>query len=257
MLLMLTLLLSKPAFAYDQWIEPRPTPAGVQVHLRLGEHLTGVEPFLVKDPGRYSRFALYSSAGVRDLHTTLLAGADPAAVVRLRPEETGTLLLALDGQPKDIELEAAKFDAYLAEEGLEAVRAARAGLQSPAHERYSRTLKAIFANGAPDGEVATTAIGQELELVPVTDPLRAQIGEPWRVTVIFRGQPLPGVQILAARRAPDGEVTTHLLRTDAAGVAAFALDGPGDWIVRLVHMLPSEEQGAEWRSWWTSLTFSR
>jgi hypothetical protein len=42
--------------------------------------------------------------------------------------------------------------------------------------------------------------------------------------------------------------------TDGRGIARFAYDGSGFWLLRLVHMLPCREAcgDADWRSYWAA-----
>lgn len=255
--MLLLLALVAPALAHDHWIEPRPVRGGVAVHVQLGEHLTGAEPHRVKGPGGYARFGIYSRVGFRDLRPSLLVDADPLASVRWEEGERGTLMLVMDSTPREITLEADTFDAYLLEEGLSDVIAARAGRGGPGRERYSRCLKSILARGRAGRPVATQVIGQDLEIVPEQDPLTLAEGAELPLRVLFRGEPLAGAEVIAARRDDSGEVRTWKGRTDAHGRFVFKLDGAGVYLVRLVHMTASAEAGADWRSWWSSLTFPR
>ena len=100
-------------------------------------------------------------------------------------------------------------------------------------------------------------IGQDLEIVPEQDPLTLAEGAEVALRVLFRGEPLAGASVVVARRDGSGEVRTWTARSDVEGRFVFRLDGAGVYLARLVHMTASEEEGADWRSWWSSLTFSR
>ena len=255
----LLLSLSLSAAAHDHWIESTLQDRALTLQLRLGEHLADAEPYVVREPGRYARLDLVDARGVVSLLSSLLVGSDPAVVVKLAPGTSGTRMVVADAQPRDIELEGAKFDGYLAEEGLSQVRAARAAAgatAAPARERYTRHLKHLFTSGTPTPGVAERVLGQALEIVPDTDPFTLAEGGALSLRVLFQGQPLTDTPVLGARRAPDGTVVSYPLRTDAEGRVRLAVAGKGIWIVRLVHMLPSTEPAADWRSWWASLTFA-
>jgi hypothetical protein len=46
-------------------------------------------------------------------------------------------------------------------------------------------------------------------------------------------------------------------RTDGRGRATLKLDRPGFWLVKAVHMIPAPaDAGADWESFWASLTFA-
>jgi uncharacterized GH25 family protein len=93
------------------------------------------------------------------------------------------------------------------------------------------------------------------QIVPAANPYSVAIGGTLTVQVLFRGKPLARQAIAAANRF-HGDIQPQRLRTDAQGRATFRIDCGGDWMIRLVHMEPSDRPGADWRSWWTSLTFS-
>ena len=251
-------LVFTPAYAHDQWIVPQTVGAELHIALRVGEHLDQAEVQTVKDPASTARFELRSGATVRDLRGSLQAGVDPVATTPLQPSEAGTLLLAYDGATHDITLDPEKFDAYLADEGLVVAQRARAGKPPvPGRERYSRCMKSLLVVGAPGGGVVTAPIGQELEIVPLEDPYLLTNGADLPVEIRFKGLPLAGAQVLGAHRlGADPSVSTTRV-TDSAGHAAIPLNGSGDWIVAMVWMIPSTEPGADWRSYWASLTFSR
>ena len=55
------------------------------------------------------------------------------------------------------------------------------------------------------------------------------------------------------------ETGTHreaaALRTDAKGVARVEITRPGRWYLRLIRMLPSDDEGVDYESNWATLTF--
>jgi uncharacterized GH25 family protein len=108
-------------------------------------------------------------------------------------------------------------------------------------------------------------VGLPAEIVPLTDPLASEI---FRVRVLFRGEPVAGALLNAWRRQLDrADAPRHpprepvpavaQARTDSGGVAALLLHGRGEWLVSAVHMVPSSDAGADWESYWASLTFAR
>ena len=72
---------------------------------------------------------------------------------------------------------------------------------------------------------------------------------------ILRGKPLPGRALSCVNRYR-GALMSKTVRTDSNGKASFALGRGGDWLLSLVHMEASKEEGADWRSYWASLSFS-
>jgi uncharacterized GH25 family protein len=66
---------------------------------------------------------------------------------------------------------------------------------------------------------AGAPVGDELEIVPVTDLARAKVGDKLAVRVLFQGKPAPGA-IVAVDHRPIGE-------TDSEGVTRLRLRSPG------------------------------
>ena len=98
--------------------------------------------------------------------------------------------------------------------------------------RYEKFAKALVAVG---GETTgfDTVVGQRLELVPLTDPAKAKVGQDLPVRVLYDGQPTPAT-VLATY---DGFTKTpntyaYYTETDDAGVAQIRITHPGLWLVR-------------------------
>jgi uncharacterized GH25 family protein len=259
---LLGLVYGTPARAHDKWLEIEPfssaAPGPAKVYLLTGEVLQQSELLPLRRAAIVKRFQLVSSAGSRDLRSQLREDQQPLAVIQTESLRPGTSMLALDTAATDILLPAEKFQRYLFEERLVdilALRAARGQEDVPGRERYSRSLKALVQIGGKLDQEALRPLGQELEIVPLVHPYGLHPGSTFPVRVLFRGNPVKGRAVTFANRYR-AQVTTRIVRTDADGRASVPIERAGDWLVALVHMEPSTEAGADWRSYWASLTFS-
>jgi len=243
--------------AHDLWIEPssfRPAESQLfAVRLRQGEGFRG-EP-VARNEKRIERFAAVGPGGEIPLNGT--EGADPAGFAVLAAP--GTWILVYDNNHARIELEGPKFEAYLAEEGLERVsrlRADRGQTAAPGREAYSRCAKSLVrvGNGSEDGY--DRVLGLPLELVPQASPTGLPADGELPVLLLFQGKPLAGALVVAfPKAAPEARVSG---RTGDDGRVRLRLDRPGDWLVKAVHMEPAAaDSGADWESFWASLTFQR
>jgi len=258
----LALLVSAGVQAHDFWIDPssfRPAPGQrVLVRLRVGQKFKG-DP-MPRDPKLLRRFSLFSgtpgnSAGGGETPIPGVAGAEPAGFATVT--SPGLNLITYASGRSSVELDAAKFETYLADEGLDTIKAQRAKkgqTAAPAKEVFSRYAKSYLAVGGAGGPGYDRVLGLTLELVPEKDPTALPPGAELPVRLLYLGKPLPGVLVAAfTRDQPDARVTA---RTDAAGRARLRLDRPGVWLVKAVHMIPAPaETGADWESFWASLTF--
>jgi uncharacterized GH25 family protein len=243
------------ASAHDFWIEPSTFhPArGVVVSaaLRVGVRLQG-EP-VPRMPMLINRFVLRSKSGEAPL--VGITGEDPAGSAQVR--DTGLQWIGYQSNASPVTLEAKKFEDYLREEGLERVielRAKNGQSASPGRERFYRCAKALLESGSSKGETPDGPLGFTLELVPRTNPYATRIGGELPLTLLFRGEPIANVLIVAMNRQ-DPEKTVRA-RTDAKGQVTLRLPRPGFWLVKAVHMEAAKVgAGADWESWWASLTF--
>ena len=251
-------LLAGPALrAHDFWIEPSAfTPAPGQqvfVRLRVGEHFRG-DP-VPRNPKRIERFAALGAGG--EIPIAGIPNSEPAGVLSLNAP--GLYLLIYDSNHASVDLEGKKFEEYLAMEGLEAISALRAKRDqtgAPVKEIYSRCAKSLVSVGSGNGSGAgfDRFLGLPLELVPEMNPYSLKGGGEMAVRLSYGGKPLAGALVMALQRdRPEPRIAA---RSDSQGRVRLRLDRPGVWLIKAVHMVPApKESGADWESFWASLTF--
>lgn len=243
------------ADAHDCWIEPvaQAAPQEGQVGIRMFVGDQGeVEAHRRRAPAKIVRFSALGPAGEVAIEGE--EGQEPCG--RLATGEPGLYAIGYTNLPSTITLDAARFEAYLREEGLESIvelRAARGHSDRPGRERYSRCAKTLVAVGPPDAPGWERTFGFELELVPDTNPLLLRPNEELPLRLLLRGQPLANAKVHAWNRSRwDVRVEA---RTDAEGRTRLALPLGGRWVVAAVHMEEAREGPEEWESRWASLSF--
>jgi hypothetical protein len=251
------------AGAHDFWIEPsthRPAPgAVVAATLRIGDH--GTTATYGRTPVHVERFVLTGRDGT--IVVPGRPGDDPAG--RVTVPAAGPWWLAYRSRRSFIALEAAAFEGYLRDEGLDRIVGLRrgAGLAArPGRETFSRCAKALLWSGEPTATPAalatiTTPLGLTLELVPEADPSRLHFGDTLSVRLLFEDAPVVAALVDATWLAVP--TRTVSLRTDAAGRVQIPLTHTGSWMLAAVHMEPAAPDvvpRADWESWWASLTFA-
>jgi uncharacterized GH25 family protein len=238
-------LIAAAASAHDFWLEPstfRPPPgSNVTVRLRVGEHFRG--DAVARNARLVERFIARN--GANEMEIAGNHGDDPAGTLVI--QRAGVWVLGYRSKPRPVTLEAAKFEQYLREEGLEHVietRRKQRRANEPGREIFSRSAKSFLVAGS-DRAGVSKPLGFRFELVP--DALDAR----FRTTVLFEGKPAAGVLVVAMNK--DGARLTA--RTSADGRATLPLTR-GHWLVKAVHMVPApDESGADWESLWASVTF--
>lgn len=249
-------LLAGPALrAHDFWIEPSAfTPAPgqrVAVRLRVGQDLRG-DP-VPRDPALLRRFSVVGPSGESPVPG--VPNTDPAGFAAF--QSPGPYTIVYESGRSSVELDAQKFEKYLAEEGLEkisALRASRGQSGAGVKEVFSRFAKALILAGGSRGSGYDQVLGQRLELVPEASPYALTGGGELRVRLLYEGKPLAGALVAALQKGrPEARVSA---RSDKGGRVRLRLDRPGFWLVKAVHTVPApKEAGADWESFWASLTF--
>lgn len=181
----------------------------------------------------------------------------------------GTHVLGASLTPKSIHLAAPQFNAYLREDGLPdmlASRKATGALQSAAHERYAKHVKALVrveGRGVPTAAHDTAyriVLGYPAELVPSSDPYRMKPGGSLEVRALVDGAPVDRQVVIAGGRTVTGKlIPERQVRTDRQGRARFALTQRGTWYVKFIHMIPvaaSPTDSVTHESKWATLTFA-
>lgn len=241
-----------PAAAHDFWIEPSTfKPAvgeTVLTSLRVGQDFLG-DPVPRSTP-IIDRFIVRDASGEHPVNG--FENQDPAGYVRLNVP--GSAIIGYRSKPYPLTLDAAKFEAYLRQEGLEpiiALRARRGESAKPDKEIFSRCAKALVVTEKGTLSGYDKPLGFRLELIPETSPLAAST----RFRLLYEGKPLAGALVMAL--AQDGG-TGLRARTDAHGRVDFAFPKNGVWLVKSVYMIPAPAgSGADWESFWASFTFER
>ena len=260
-LALLAILLPLSAlWAHDFWIDPssfHPEPGQrVTVRLRVGQHFRG-DP-VPRDLSLLQRFSVIGPGG-GETPVPGVPGAEPAGFATITAPGLSLITYASGRSP--VSLDGAKFETYLAEEGLETISAERARkgqTAAPIKEVFSRYAKTFLnvggRRGGKGGAGYDRVLGLTLELIPEKDPTGLTSGMELPVRLLYRGKPLAGVLVTALPHdKPDTKVTA---RTDAEGRARVRLNQPGEWLVKAVHMIPAPAgAGADWESFWASLTF--
>ena len=248
-------LLSIPLIAHDMWIEPATfAPAQgqiVAIRLKVGQDFLG-DP-LPRSAALINQFIVADAEGVKP--TVGREGGDPAGLVRAAVP--GMMVVGYRSNANPLDLAAEKFNAYLKEEGLDAVLALRAKRnQSGARgrEMFYRCAKSLLLSGTPSPMQTDRQLGFPLELVAERNPYLLHAGDSLPMRLTYENKPLAGALVVAMNRQNPSEKIA--LRSGKDGRVQFKLRPGGMWVIKAVHMLPAPAgMDADWVSYWASETF--
>lgn len=250
--------LTAALFGHDLYLRPRlfrftPGQAGT-VEFHNGEAFpeSQVPPVLARLQGT----RVLSPQGAHPLTGVRIVGK--AAFANFKAPAAPAFLVVGHTVPNFIELDAKKFEEYLAHEHLTAIsdwRKAHGESAKPGREFYSKYVKTILHTGAPDAFV-TRPIGAPIEFVPLADPATKKPGDKLTVQILFHGAPAPNLHVEAAYASGKDVKERPMGRTNQEGKIDIPLDSPGLWKLHAIHMQRRQDtKQADWESHWASLTF--
>jgi len=185
-------------------------------------------------------------------------GPDSTSLLSLDLGAAGTYVAGVSVRPRELELSAKDFNAYLEEDGLPDVLEARRRdheLDRPAKERYSKHVKAVFQAGDPRTGGFAAVLGYPAEIVPLENPYRLGRAATLPVRCLVDGKPVANQVVLWGGEHRGTAVPQRSGRTDQDGVALIVTDSPGRWYVKFIHMAKGPQTGLDYESKWATLTF--
>jgi hypothetical protein len=252
--LLVLLLLTNAAFAHDLYLVSGIAGAEGKVCARIGEAFPESEAAVAKP--RVELFRLNGVDLAGEVEGNQFCARIPVNVPATAAQYGAPVMAEMVVRPTFIKLEAQDFNEYIKGEGFKGVIAAReksGGSAAPGRELYSRYSKAVLI----DGGDLDRPFGHALEIV-IEKGIPTGAGN-LAVRVLFLGKPLADAQVAAVYSGVkiEGHAFPVVTRTDQDGRAVLKLDRTGLWYVRLIHMVPSEnDPDFEWRSFFATLTFT-
>ena len=208
---------------------------------------------------RLADLSVFSNGGaVANAETIAWRAEEKLSVLEIQTGGPGTYLVGISTRPREIELKAADFNSYLAEDGLPDILAARKKnheLGKDARERYSKHVRAVFQVGDVRTDDYKRPLNYPVEIIPQENPFSLKVGQTLPVLCLLDGKPLVNQFVIAGWESHHGKISSTGLRTNARGIARFKLSAAGKWFVKLIHMVPVTETNLNYESKWATLTF--
>jgi uncharacterized GH25 family protein len=223
------------------------------VRFMVGENFMG-EPWDLK-VHKVEKLNLHNGADVKSLTDSIRI--DPKNNLWLSLQDEGTYMLSLESNNAFSELDAEKFNDYLKEDGLDDVldhRKKTNSLNMPAKEFYRRYSKLLLQSGNKRDDTYKKVLGFPIEIIPEMNPYQLKKGDAVKFKILSGGKAAFGVKVRVWNRFQN-RTTIQNIYTEKDGVIETRISNPGAWMVSVVKMVPTKEVGAEWQSYWTSLTF--
>jgi hypothetical protein len=209
------------------------------------------------DRNRLRDLSLAAAGARRQLDRSAWDTAKTISTLSFQTGEPGTYVLGASLEPRLIRLAAKDFNAYLAEDGIPDVLAARrrsGELKKPARERYHKHIKAILQVGDARSDDFGVTFGYPAELVALANPYSVRVGQSLAFRCLVDGAPAARQYVMAGYDPGSGKLTTRGYRADSAGVVRVPISRRGKWFVKFIRMEPVKDS-VDYESKWASLTF--
>jgi hypothetical protein len=249
-------LLAVPALSHEFWIAPDPYQANpgdpLIAQFKNGENFIGIN--LGYFERRSARFEMIQDGKATPLNPR--QGNLP--VLEMAAPGDGLLVIAHETTPSRITYkEWEKFQAFADHKDFPDIRARHLERKLPLTdfaEGYSRHVKALIGIGLAEGQ--DRALGLETEFIALTNPYTDDTSTGFAVELRYLGALRTNAQIEVFARAPDGEVSVNLYRTDDKGRAVIPVQAGHEYLLDAV-VLRESPDGADhvWETLWAALTF--
>jgi uncharacterized GH25 family protein len=244
--------------AHEFWLQPDKfiykKGEKANIKFRVGENFEGEN--WAGNRSKINFLHLYLNGVKTDLSSALSDNKGDSLQYTLAQE--GTAMVVYSGLNSFIELEPAKFNAYLKEDGLRntiSYRNDHSETDSMGREFYQRSVKTILQVGFKYDSSFKQATFLPLDIIPLEHPYLIRDRQKMSVKVFFNKEPLPE-QLIKIWYRENNKTSMEELLTDQDGIVSFKIKKTGNWMVSTVKMIRLEnDPKANWQSYWGSCTW--
>ena len=237
----------------DKFIYKHAEP--VNIKFLVGENFTGEN--WTDDKDKINSLRLYFE-NITDENVDDNFGKNKGDSLQIAMLDEGTVMVTLNTTNSFIDLDAAKFNDYLKEDGLtEALeyREKNGDTAKNGRENYQRSVKTIFQVGSKYTNVYKQRTNLPLDIIPADHPYAISKDGNFKVKLLFLGERLTNTKVRVWHKLDD-KISQQEYRTDDEGEIKFFVSPEGEWMVSCVKMVRLEDDPrSEWQSYWGSLTW--
>jgi hypothetical protein len=209
-------------------------------------------------PDRLLDLSLVGPVQRRALARTAWKPSGDSTWLTVQTGAAGTYVIGASLSPRQIALTADEFNSYLKEDGIPDILNARTlngELGVAVRERYQKHVKAVLQVGDTRTEAYAAVLGYPAEIIPLSNPYAAKIGDTLAVRALVDGKPIASQMLLSGGERDGQAIAENWARSDTAGVARFALTEAGKWYIKFIRMVPVSGDSVNYESKWATLTF--
>ncbi len=186
--------------------------------------------------------------------------------LKFKTGKPGTYVAGVSTNFNMIELTGDEFNEYLEHDGVLNVledRKKNKELNKPAKEKYAKYVKAIFQVGNKSSNDFAKTLDYPIEFIPIENPYTLNENETLHVRLLKDGEPLKNQLVYIGYQQDDHHHDSQSdhqhneikLKSNSKGVVSIQISEHGQWYIRTIDMVKSDEQGIGYESNWATLTF--
>ena len=244
--------------AHEFWLQPHKfiykKGDSATISFRVGENFEGDN--WNGNRSKINFLSLYQNGIKKDIASFLSDKNGDSILIPF--SQQGTAVVVYSGVNSFIELEAAKFTAYLKEDGLqEAIdyRKQHGETDSMSHEAYQRSVKTILQVGKKYDNTFSIETNLPVDIIPATHPYKIKNKQFITFKILFQKKPLVNHLIKIWHRVNNKTIFLETM-SDENGLVNFLVKPHGKWMVSTVQMIrTNKEPQANWQSYWGSCTW--
>lgn len=245
-------------FAHEFWLNPDKfiykRTDKINIRFLVGENFEGQN--WKGNNERINSLKIYYGGVIDDLSPVVTETAGDSIEYSMIDE--GTNLIAFHSTNAFIEMEPAKFEEYLKEDGLtDAIVYRNEHKENGCNGRelYQRCAKTLLQVGDVKDDTYKIPTFLPIDIIPLSNPYLAKDKSLLRAKIFYRTSPLANSLVKVWHRV-NGKTEKKELSTDATGEIVFRLTTKGKWMISTVQMERVEDNPfCDWQSYWGSLTW--
>jgi uncharacterized GH25 family protein len=251
-------LITTVLLAHEFWLQPDKFiyQPGESIHIKflVGENFEGEN--WGGNVAKIESLTLYQDDVEDDLST--LISEEKGDSLEFGCYEEGNVMVAYHSNNSFIQLEPAKFNAYLEEGGLSnaiTYRKEHNETDSASREFYQRSVKTILQIGEKTNNTFSRKTNLPLDIIPLYNPYILKNGDSLTAKIFFQKKIFANALIKIWHR-DNNKTEKQELTTNEKGEIGFPVTTTGAWMISTVKMehLDHDAQ-ASWQSYWGSLTW--
>ena len=209
---------------------------------------------------RVKEIAVLGPASKFMMDTAAWMATGDTSTFRVKTSGEGTYVLGAATRPSIIPLTGEEFNAYLKEDGIPDVLAARRRdkeLDRKVRERYAKNIKTMIQAGESRTANFSTPLGHAAEIIPQENPYTLKRGSALRARLLVDGKPVANQYTLYGGTTPNGAgIAMRSTRSNADGIVTIPITSTGTWYIKFIHMTRlATDPEADYESKWATLTF--